>query len=71
MIMTPEEQRDLMDLIKQTQQLHEQKNEIIETILSTAKAIAIENEGLRVENELLKRQLAIAENHIARNSCPK
>jgi len=71
MIMTPEEQRDFMDLIKQSQKLHDQKNELIETILYTAKAVAIENEGLRAENELLKRQLAIAENHIARSSCPK
>ena len=66
MYMTAEEQKDMMDLIKECKKLFEEKNEIIEQVILTARAIAAENAELRIENEKLKRHLSIAEGAIER-----
>jgi len=66
MIMTAEEQSELLDLIKQAQELSQKKTDAIQEIIIAAQAIAAENAALRNENERLKRHLSIAEGSILR-----
>lgn len=71
MIMTPEEQKDMLDMIKSMKTLSKQKSELMREIVLTAQALAIENAVLRNENENLKRQLEIAEKAILRSNEPQ
>lgn len=66
MIMTAEEQIELLDLIKQAQELSQKKTDAIQEIIIAAQAVAAENAALRNENERLKRHLSIAEGTILR-----
>lgn len=69
--MTPEEQKDMLDMIKSMKTLSKQKSELMREIVLTAQALAIENAVLRNENENLKRQLEIAEKAILRSNEPQ
>ena len=71
MIMTPEEQKEMLDLIKECQQISEQKTKAIEEIILAAQAVLAENAVLRNENERLKRHLSIAEGAILRLKAEK
>ena len=66
MIMTPEEQKDMLELIEQCQKISEEKTNIMEEIVRTAQALAAENQVLKNENERLKRHLSIAEGALIR-----
>ena len=66
MIMTPEEQKDMLALIKECQDLSAAKTDLMQEILETARSVAAENAALRIENERLKRHLSIAEGAILR-----
>lgn len=69
--MTPEEQKDMLDIIKSMKTLSKQKSELMREIVLTAQALAVENAVLRNENENLKRQLEIAEKAILRSNEPQ
>jgi regulator of replication initiation timing len=71
MIMTPEEQKEMLDLIKECQQISDQKTKAIEEIILAAQAVLAENAVLRNENERLKRHLSIAEGAILRLKAEK
>ena len=71
MIMTAEEQIELLDLIKQAQELSQKKTDAIQKIIIAAQAVAAENAALRNENERLKRHLSIAEGAILRLKAEK
>ena len=71
MIMTPEEQKDMLDMIKSMKTLSKQKSELMREIVLTAQTVAVENAVLRHENENLKRQLEIAEKAILRSNEPQ
>lgn len=66
MIMTAEEQIELLDLIKQAQQLSQKKTDAIQEIIIAAQAVAAENAALKIENEKLKRQLNEIQHQIIR-----
>lgn len=66
MLMTANEQKEMLDLIKECQNLSAEKTNLMQEIIETAKAVAVENAALRNENERLKRHLAIAEGQILR-----
>lgn len=71
MLMTASEQKEMLDLIKECQDLSAEKTNLMQEIVETAKAVAAENAVLRSENERLKRHLALAEGQIMRMKAEK
>ena len=66
MVMTAEEQIEMLNLIKQCEKLNKEKTDLMEEIVLAAQAVAKENAALRIENERLQRHLSIAEGAIQR-----
>lgn len=71
MIMTPEEQHDMLQLVKKAKKINAKKTDLMEELVQMAQIVAQQNEVLIKENEMLKRQLEIAERQILRSTDPK
>lgn len=71
MLMTANEQKEMLDLIKECRDLSAEKTNLMQEIVEAAKAVAAENATLHNENERLKRHLAIAEGQILRLNAKK
>lgn len=61
MIMTPQEQIDLLEMINNAKKISAQKTNLMEEIVLAASVVASENDLLRIENEQLRQQIAILE----------
>lgn len=71
MIMTAEEQHDILKMIQEVKEINKQKTDLMEELIYMAQAIVQQNEVLTHENENLKRQLEIAERAILRSNEPQ
>ena len=71
MIMTQQEQKEMLNLIKEAQDLSAEKTNLMEEIVKTAQEVLHQNLILQIENENLKKQLEIAEKAILRINEPQ
>jgi len=78
MLMTENEQQEMLQMIEEAKRLNEQKTDLMQDIIATCakmneqnELLLRENALLKKQNELLERQLKIAEKHIMREHEPQ
>ena len=70
MLMTENEQKEMLNLISEAKMLTAKKTDLMKELIQEMKVLIARNAELEIENQLLKRQLDIAEKHIMREHEP-
>lgn len=71
MLMTENEQKEMLNLISEAKELTQKKTNLMEEMIQQMRLLLARNAELEIENQLLKRQLDIAESHIMRENEPQ
>ena len=71
MLMTENEQKEMLNLISEAKELTQKKTDLMEEMIQQMRLLVARNAELEIENQLLKRQLDIAESHIMRENEPQ
>ena len=71
MLMTENEQKEMLNLINEAKELTQKKTNLMEEMIQQMRLLLARNAELEIENQLLKRQLDIAESHIMREDEPQ
>lgn len=71
MLMTENEQKEMLNLISEAKELTQKKTNLMEEMIQQMRLLLAQNAELEIENQLLKRQLDIAESHIMRENEPQ
>lgn len=71
MLMTENEQKEMLNLISEAKELTQKKTNLMEEMIQQMRLLVARNAELEIENQLLKRQLNIAESHIMRENEPQ
>lgn len=71
MLMTENEQKEMLDMISEAKELSQKKTNLMEEMIQQMRLLLARNAELEIENQLLKRQLDIAESHIMRENEPQ
>ena len=71
MLMTENEQKEMLNLINEAKGLSQKKTDLMEEMIQQMRLLLARNAELEIENQLLKRQLDIAESHIMREDEPQ
>lgn len=71
MLMTENEQKEMLSLISEAKELTKKKTNLMEELIQQMRLLLARNAELEIENQLLKRQLDIAESHIMRENKPQ
>lgn len=66
MLMTENEQKEMLNLINEAKEITQKKTNLMEELIQQMRLLLARNAELEIENQLLKRQLDIAESHIMR-----
>lgn len=71
MLMTENEQKEMLNLINEAKEITQKKTNLMEELIQQMRLLLARNAELEIENQLLKRQLDIAESHIMREDEPQ
>ena len=71
MLMTENEQKEILNLINEAKELTQKKTDLMEEMIQQMRLLVARNAELEIENQLLKRQLDIAESYIMRENEPQ
>lgn len=71
MLMTENEQKEMLNLINEAKEITQKKTNLMEELIQQMRLLLARNTELEIENQLLKRQLDIAESHIMHEDEPQ